>query len=296
MFSTLVRLFVAAPTPYVETPKVTNHAAYSKLRAQFAILNKGNLFDTKNQPVVASKEPPKKRETKTDASKTASSCDPNGQYQRSSLPLQLKGTVIASDPSYSLAVIYDARRRKRFVVRVGETFFGIKICRVERDKNKGYVKIDRGQGRLEYLELGAAAGRGGGSYRRKLYRHYRKLRNTKLDLSKVRKLGGNRFRISRNFINQMTGRLDILASQAAIVPYFQKGRSVGFRIYNIRKGSVYQKLGIKSGDVIKRINGYEFTSPQKALEAYSNLTSAGNLSVEVMRKGKAKNLSYEVKD
>ena len=60
MFRTLVRLFVAAPTPYVETPKVTNHAAYSKLRAQFAILNKGNLFDTKNQPVVASKEPPKK--------------------------------------------------------------------------------------------------------------------------------------------------------------------------------------------------------------------------------------------
>jgi len=224
------------------------------------------------------------------------------------LPLELRVTSITSDPDYSLAVIFDARRNRLFATRVGENFFGIRICRISSEPPKGvkktvaqsskkqktYVFIDRGRGKLEYLELGKRANTAG-NYRRKLYRNFRRLRNTKLNLNKIKKVGGDHYRISRDFLDKLTQRLDIVGSQAAIVPYFEKGKSAGFRIYRIRKNSLYQKLGIKNGDVIKRINGYEFTTPQKALEAYSNLMSANNLSVEVKRKGRMKNFRYEIK-
>ncbi len=324
-----VRLMLPIQKTYTVTAKSsTQETGYQRnVRAHYAILNQKNLFDEKQKLItppppplkVKKKKKPKKRKT----------CDPKASYKRTQLPLQLKGTSVASDPNFSIAVIYDAKTRRTFAVRPGDEFNGIKICDIEAGplfikkvkklyyvtnkqgkalkmtrivkevvKKPSYVKLDRGNGRFEYLEQGAPAGRGGNYSRhnRKLYQQYRRLRNTKMNLSQIRKTGDKQYSLPRSLLNTVTNRLDVLASQAAIVPYFKKGRPAGFRVYHIRKGSLYQKLGMKNGDVIRRINGYEFTSPQKALEAYSNLLSAKNLSVEILRKGKLKNFSYEVKN
>lgn len=303
--SSTIQYYLPPPPPQVQVATGSFSDATFKKRAKYAILNKSNLFDPNQKLIVAQKAPPKPRPRKEAPKTKPKHCDPDGSYKPTKLPLQLKGTVLASDPDYSLAAIWDNKRRKLFVMRVGENFFGIQICRIERDCNKNedgedecksFVKLDRGGGILEYLELGKPPGRGGSyAMRRNMYRKYRKLRNTKLNLKKIKKLGGNRFTIKRDFLDNLTRRLDIVASQAAIVPYFEKGRAAGFRIYHIRNNSLYKKLGLKNGDVIKRINGYEFTSPQKALEAYSNLMSANNLSVEVKRGGKMVNFGYKIK-
>jgi type II secretion system protein C len=296
--SSVVRMMLPSPVAFRLTPRAKNqiNTALLKKNAAFSILNKGNLFDTKNKPVIRPlvTKKPKDDKKKDDPNKNKpANCDGKGQYKPSQLPLQLKGTTIASDPDFSVAAVYDARRRKVFVVRTHEVFYGIKICKVE----KGYLKLDRGMGRLEYLELGKPPGRGGKyNARRKLYRQYRKLRNTKLDLSSIKKKGSNQYSLSRGFLTKMTKRLDIVASQAAIVPYFSKGRPAGFRLRNIKKNSMFTKMGIKSNDVVLRINGYRFTSPQKALEAYSNLLYARQLSVTVMRKGKPVRMTYSIKE
>lgn len=329
--SNLIRLKLVPvqATFIVKSKAVTKETGYQRnVRAHYAILNQKNLFDEKQKAITPPPPPPRETKKKK-VVKKQKACDPNASYKRSRLPLQLKGTSVASDPAFSVAVIYDAKARKEIAVRPGDEYNGIKICDVEAGplvvkkvkkkyyvtdkkgkplamtriveevvKKPSYVKIDRGGGRFEYLEQGAPAGRGGNysRYNRKLYKQYRRLRNTKLNLSSIRKKGNQQYSLSRNLLNSVTNRLDVLASQAAIVPFFKKGRPAGFRVYHIRKGSLYQKLGMKNGDVIRRINGYEFTSPQKALEAYSNLLSAKNLSVEILRKGKLKNYSYEVKN
>lgn len=297
--SNVVRSMLPSPPPFLLQGKTSQQldTALLKKNAAFSILNKGNLFDNKNNPVVkplVTKQPKDDGKKKDDPNKNKpANCDSNGQYKPSQLPLQLKGTTIASDPNFSTAAVYDARRRKVFLVRTNELFFGIKVCKVE----KGFLKLDRGMGRLEYLELGKPPGRGGKyNYRKKLYRQYRKLRNTKLDLSSIKKKGNNQYSLSRNFLTKMTKRLDIVASQAAIVPYFSKGRPAGFRLRNIKKNSMFTKMGIKSNDVVLRINGYRFTSPQKALEAYSNLLYARQLSVTVMRGGKPVRMTYSIKE
>lgn len=295
------------------------------VRAHYAILNQKNLFDEKQQAVTPPVAP--RVTTQKEPPKTYKPCDPNASYRRSQLPLQLKGTSVASDPSYSVAILYDAKSQSLVAVRPGDKYQGIVICDIEAgplftkkvkrkefiavsegksvavereeevvDKKPSYVKLDRGNGQFEYLEQGAPPGSGAGNYQNDLYKQYRRLRDTNLNLSQIRKTGNQEYALSRDLLESVTKRLDVLASQAAIVPYFQKGQPAGFRIYHIRPNSLYQKLGLTNGDVIQRINGYEFTSPQKALEAYSNLMSAKNLSVEVLRGGKLQNYSYEIKD
>ncbi|TNE50558.1 MAG: hypothetical protein EP343_07675 [Deltaproteobacteria bacterium] len=308
--------------------QLQNNGYQRNVRASYAVLAHVNLIDKDQKPVQAPTTPKTVKKSKKDEKpKAYKPCDPKAAYRRTKLPLQLKGTSVASDPSYSVAVLYDAKKRQLFAVRPGDEYQGIVICDIEEGplvekmvkrtvykegpngksipmtvkektviKKPSYVKLDRGGGRFEYVEQYAPPGRGGGNYRSSLYKKYRKLRSTKLNLSQIKKTGNKQYSLPRNLLDSMTKRLDVLASQAAIVPFFKKGKPAGFRVYHIKRGSLYQKLGIKNGDVIRRINGYEFTSPQKALEAYSNLMSAKNLSVEVMRKGKLQNYSYEVKD
>ncbi len=295
--TSVVRMMIAPPLPFHLYTRKTSQVDTTLLKksAFFSVLNKGNLFDGKNDPVVrpVARAVTKVDKKKDDKKKKGPDCDPKGEYKPSTLPLQLKGTTLASDPDYSVAAVYDARRRKVFVVRTHETFYGIKICKVE----KGYLKVDRGMGRLEYLELGKPPGKGSNyNCRRKLFKKYRRLRNTKLDLSSIKKKGKNHYSLGRGFLTTMTKRLDIVASQAAIVPYFSKGRPAGFRIRNIRKKSMFTKMGIRSNDVVLQINGYRFTSPQKALEAYSNLLYAKQLSMTVLRGGKPVRMTYSIKE
>jgi general secretion pathway protein C len=267
---------------------------HRNLRASQTILNRSNLFDREQKPIVPPipvAAPPPQDESKQPEFEQ---CDPKASYKKSELPLQLQGTAVASDANYSVAAVFDAQQRKLSVVRETDIYQGIRVCKIE----PRYLKMDRGMGRFEYLELGDPPGKGGGasSYDRNLYQRYHQLRNTDLNLSSVKQKGNEQYELPRSLLTSVTERIDVLASQAAIVPYFRKGQPAGFRIYHIRNGSLYQKLGLTNGDVIQRINGYEFTSPERALEAYSNLMSAGNLSVEILRGGKTRTFSYDIKD
>jgi len=80
-----------------------------------------------------------------------------------------------------------------------------------------------------------------------------------------------------------SGGVDELSSAARIVPAYRAGEPVGFKVFAIRPGSPYAAMGIKNGDLIRRVNGYELTSPEKALEAYAALKDATRFHVEVER-------------
>ncbi|MCK5807734.1 hypothetical protein KAH37_01985 [bacterium] len=106
----------------------------------------------------------------------------------------------------------------------------------------------------------------------------------------VQKVGENQYVLKRAELQKMTSNLNALARQARIVP----AKEGGFKIYAIKKNSIYRSIGIKNGDVIKSINGIELSSPDKALEAYSRLQTASKLSLDVKRRGETMTLDYSV--
>jgi general secretion pathway protein C len=85
-----------------------------------------------------------------------------------------------------------------------------------------------------------------------------------------------------------------MVTQARIVPSMKDGKVDGFKLYGIRKESIYSKVGIRNGDVVHKINGYEFTSPEKALEIYTQLKDAKTILIELTRRGKPMKFTYRV--
>jgi general secretion pathway protein C len=82
--------------------------------------------------------------------------------------------------------------------------------------------------------------------------------------------------------------------QARIVPYFKDGKPAGFKLFAIRPNTLYSKLGLKNGDVVLTLNGVELASPDNALQAYQGLKDAKVVNMEILRRGKAKTLKYEI--
>ena len=108
------------------------------------------------------------------------------------------------------------------------------------------------------------------------------------------KTGDNQFGVPRSAVDNALNNLSELATQARVVPAFEGGKPVGFKLFSIKPGSLYSKIGLQNGDVINRINGYEMSSPEKGLEVYQKLKDSSNITVDVKRRGKAMTLDYTI--
>jgi general secretion pathway protein C len=82
---------------------------------------------------------------------------------------------------------------------------------------------------------------------------------------------------------------------ARLAPDQQDGKTLGYRVYGARPGTLLSAVGIVDGDRISTLNGYDLTSPQRALEAYARLQTANRLTLAIVRGGKAMNLDYEIR-
>jgi general secretion pathway protein C len=111
----------------------------------------------------------------------------------------------------------------------------------------------------------------------------------------VKQTGSDEYEIPRAEIDNVLSNLNQIATQARIVPSFQNGKANGFKLFSIRPGSLYSKIGIQNGDIIQKINGFEINSPDKALEIYSKLKDANGITVDLIRRGKTKTLSYSIR-
>jgi hypothetical protein len=109
------------------------------------------------------------------------------------------------------------------------------------------------------------------------------------------KCADNKCTISRELIDTLLANTTELATSARFVPSIKEGRPNGFKLYAIRPLSVFGRLGMQNGDTVQSINGYDMTSPDAALEAYTKLRKADHLTVGVERRGQKMTLDWSVK-
>jgi general secretion pathway protein C len=71
--------------------------------------------------------------------------------------------------------------------------------------------------------------------------------------------------------------------------FMKSGRTVdgkGIRLYRSSQSTILGKLGMKKGDTIQSINGFDMSNPDKAIEAYGRLKTSKNVAFVVERGGK----------
>ena len=111
----------------------------------------------------------------------------------------------------------------------------------------------------------------------------------------IQRVSATEFNVDRSIVDKILENQAELMKQARIVPEQENGKLVGIRLFGVRQDTLLGTLGMENGDRLQTINGFDMTSPEKALEAYARLRTADHLTVSVNRKGQNMNLDYNIK-
>jgi len=89
--------------------------------------------------------------------------------------------------------------------------------------------------------------------------------------------------------------LSTLMTQAKLELHHDGDKADGFLISNIVANSVYHKAGLYNGDLIRKINGTQLLEANQINVLYNSMRSSSMIELELIRAGKVKRLSYEVR-
>jgi hypothetical protein len=98
--------------------------------------------------------------------------------------------------------------------------------------------------------------------------------------------------ITREFLNRLFTQEG--AHAARIVPHFVDGKPRGLRLYAIRPGGLFDQLGLRNGDSLLALDGFDLSSPDSALEAYAHMRGTSHLILDLERSGERVTLEYLV--
>lgn len=217
-----------------------------------------------------------------------------GVEEACSLPIQvLASVVVPRSPHLSIATLLDTSTKRIFVAQVGERVLDqATLTEVEEPYDEeamqkdSVVVLQRDDGSrmvcrsddaaAPALPKGAVASAPVGAG--------------------IRKISATDFEIPQAEIDAvMNGGLAKIATTVRIVPYFEKGKSSGFKLYSVKAGSLLSKLGLVNGDILRKVNGYDISSPEKALEVYGILKTERNVTLDVTRAGKPRTFNYSIR-
>jgi general secretion pathway protein C len=202
-----------------------------------------------------------------------------GPVEESNLSVKLFGTVVSQLPDFSFAVIQDSVSKQVDIYRLNDLILNeAKLVMIE-PKRVIILRNGKQESLLVFEEEGpviaaapvSSAGR------------------------EIRQVEKNQYEIDRIEFEASTNNLAELMTQARVVPNLKAGKVNGYKVFAIKPDSLYQKIGLKNGDVIERVNGMEITGPEQALELFQQLKTESHFQIDLLRRGRKEILIYTVR-
>jgi general secretion pathway protein C len=205
-------------------------------------------------------------------------------------PLNVKlWGVAVHDGKSSYCVIEDLQTRLQGLYRLGDV---VKDGATVKEVAWDHCTLTR-NGQDEVLELAPSPAGGPPTQLASIARP--QVQSATIISHNIKQLTEGQFLIDRSEVDQALDNMSQLFTQIRAVPHFEGGRSVGFRLFAIRPGSLFDKIGLRNGDIIKAINGIELNDPGRALTMLNELREESNLSVELVRNRQPQTLSYQIR-
>jgi general secretion pathway protein C len=108
----------------------------------------------------------------------------------------------------------------------------------------------------------------------------------------VRKTGPGSYTLHRSGVAALMSDLGQVARMARGIASYQDGKTTGFKLVGVRPGSVLGAMGIRSGDIVRSVNGTVMDSPAAAMGVMALLRTADVLTLRIERRGKERVLTY----
>jgi general secretion pathway protein C len=221
---------------------------------------------------------------------TAAVVDDNAEPVKSGLRVKLLGTLVSTDKLWSFASVQDMATQRSQTYMVGDRIQGAEVLDIQRER-----VIVLNNSRREFIDNQPGDGSAPmPSFTPPPVASAAPVPNSGLGTG-IRATSENEYEVPRGEIDKTLANLNEVAMQARIVPAFKDGQAQGFKLFSIRPDSIYSKIGVQNGDVIRRINGFDLNSPEKALEVYSKLKESSRIEIEIERNGAPVRKTYNVR-
>jgi C-terminal processing protease CtpA/Prc len=78
-------------------------------------------------------------------------------------------------------------------------------------------------------------------------------------------------------------------------PFVFANNISGFKVVSLEKGSIYEQLGFKKGDIIKMVNNKPIKNTDDANGIFDQLKNPGKIEIQFLRNGKLQKIFYDIK-
>lgn len=109
------------------------------------------------------------------------------------------------------------------------------------------------------------------------------------------KVSENAWVIDQKAVTDSLNDMGRVLTDARLTPKVSASGVEGFTVTEIKPRGIFDAIGIKNGDVLTKINGYEIDSPEKAVQVLSALRGQTNIDLDILRDGRPKSLHYTIR-
>jgi len=181
--------------------------------------------------------------------------------------------IYKNDETSGFVLVLD-KSSKSHIISIGESHMGYTLVRLE--ERKAIFTKESKEYMLEILDDGKVA--------------YTPKRVAPAPVGVVQ----TKDRVSREEINQYKNNLNLIWRDIKIQPHYEAGQINGFAVQYVKRGSVFEALGLQAGDRLIRGNGMALTSVKDALTLYKQIDKIKVFKLVVIRNSREVELEYEV--
>ncbi len=208
--------------------------------------------------------------------------------------IKLTGTYVSQNRSQSFAVLTNTEEQRQESFRRGDNVFGLgTLSSVTKERvtiqagTKEYLfEMPATEKATEFTPvLRQSSGRSPAGT----------IPGQRKDSEYTRKISETEWVINQEAVQSAMDDMSSLLSDARMTPVSTKGHVEGFRVTEIRPQGVFDAIGLKNNDVLKRVNNYDMSSPERAIQVLSALKGERNFTIDIERDGKKMSLNYQVR-
>ncbi|MDQ7786488.1 MAG: type II secretion system protein N [Thermodesulfovibrionales bacterium] len=200
--------------------------------------------------------------------------------QSQSSDIALIGTVVGPK-ELSFGVFRDKTGIQE-VFKIGEQVFGVgKLSRVEKEKvmlrqSGKEIEIPLDDVKIKEISKPGIAG------------------SPQLSAF-AQRVGTGLYIVDQNKLQHAIANPGQMMTDARLKPNVANGKEEGFVLSEVKPGGIYHSLGLQDSDVLLRINEYDISNPERALQAFNALRGLDRVQIDMIRSGARMTMTYQIK-
>jgi general secretion pathway protein C len=119
--------------------------------------------------------------------------------------------------------------------------------------------------------------------------------NSRMTSAFAHRIGKGMYIVDQRKVQQAIENPTQMMTDARLRPHIMNGQEEGFLLSEVKKGGIYDSLGLRNGDVLLRINEYDISNPEIALQAFTALRGMDRIQIDLLRAGSKMTMTYQIK-